>query len=110
MHTDKNLTVTTQPRPPRGVKRGDYPRPTSRSSKASSARRTATRSNRTERPTLILGIVQSKRYRYLRYEDGSEELCDHQKDPHEWTNLIGNKKYQKLTKKMRAQVLTFQKK
>tara|TARA_B100001769_G_C22068823_1_gene575208 strand:- start:327 stop:1448 length:1122 start_codon:yes stop_codon:yes gene_type:complete len=54
--------------------------------------------------------AQSERYRYLRYEDGSEELYDHQKDPHEWTNLIGNKKYQKLTKKMRAQVLTFQKK
>ena len=54
--------------------------------------------------------AQSERYRYLRYEDGSEELYDHQKDPHEWTNLIGNKKYQKLTKKMRAQVLAFQKK
>ena len=54
--------------------------------------------------------AQSERYRYLRYEDGSEELYDHQKDPHEWTNLIGNKKYQKHTKKMRAQVLAFQKK
>ena len=54
--------------------------------------------------------AQSERYRYLRYEDGSEELYDHQKDPHEWTNLIGNKSYQKLTKKMRAQVLAFQKK
>ena len=54
--------------------------------------------------------AQSERYRYLRYEDGSEELYDHKKDPHEWTNLIGNKKYQKLTKKMRAQVLAFQNK
>ena len=54
--------------------------------------------------------AQSARYRYIRYEDSSEELYDHKKDPHEWTNLIGNKKYQKLTKKMRAQVLAFQKK
>jgi arylsulfatase A-like enzyme len=54
--------------------------------------------------------AQSERYRYLRYEDGSEELYDHKKDPHEWTNLIGDKKYQKLTKKMRTQVLAFQKK
>ena len=54
--------------------------------------------------------AQSERYRYLRYEDGSEELYDPKKDPHDWTNLIGNKKYQKLTKKMRAQVLAFQKK
>jgi arylsulfatase A-like enzyme len=54
--------------------------------------------------------AQSERYRYIRYEDGSEELYDHKKDPHEWTNLIGNKKYQKLTKKMRTQVLAFQKK
>ncbi len=52
--------------------------------------------------------AQSERYRYLRYEDGSEELYDHQKDPHEWTNLIGNKNYQPIRKKMRAQVLGFQ--
>jgi hypothetical protein len=52
--------------------------------------------------------AQSERYRYLRYEDGSEELYDHQKDPHEWTNLIGDKKYQKVRKKMSARVLGFQ--
>jgi len=54
--------------------------------------------------------AQSERYRYLRYEDGSEELYDHQKDPHEWTNLIGNEKYQAMRKKMRARVLGFQQK
>jgi choline-sulfatase len=31
--------------------------------------------------------VRSVRYRYIRYADGSEELYDHQTDPHEWTNL-----------------------
>ena len=49
--------------------------------------------------------AQSDRYRYIRYEDGSEELYDHQKDPHEWINLIGNKKYQTMRKNMRDRVL-----
>jgi len=31
--------------------------------------------------------VQDDRYRYIRYGDGSEELYDHQTDPHEWSNL-----------------------
>lgn len=31
--------------------------------------------------------LRSERYRYIRYVDGSEELYDHQKDPHEWNNL-----------------------
>ena len=52
--------------------------------------------------------AQSERYRYIRYEDGSEELYDHQKDPHEWTNLIGNKKHQAMRKNMRDRVLGFQ--
>lgn len=31
--------------------------------------------------------LRSERWRYIRYADGSEELYDHQEDPHEWTNL-----------------------
>jgi arylsulfatase A-like enzyme len=31
--------------------------------------------------------VRSERWRYIRYADGSEELYDHAKDPHEWKNL-----------------------
>ena len=54
--------------------------------------------------------AQSEQFRYLRYEDGSEELYDHKKDPHEWINLIGNKNYQSIRKKMRSKVLDFQKK
>jgi arylsulfatase A-like enzyme len=34
--------------------------------------------------------VRTERYRYIQYADGSEELYDHQVDPHEWTNLAGN--------------------
>ncbi len=32
--------------------------------------------------------ARSDRWRYIRYADGSEELYDHQSDPHEWTNLL----------------------
>jgi arylsulfatase A-like enzyme len=31
--------------------------------------------------------LRSDRYRYIRYEDGSEELYDHEVDPREWNNL-----------------------
>lgn len=45
-----------------------------------------------ERPALTthgLGnhALRSDRWRYIRYADGGEELYDHAKDPHEWTNL-----------------------
>lgn len=34
--------------------------------------------------------VRSERWRYIQYADGTEELYDHQADPHEWTNLAGD--------------------
>ncbi|MCB1230082.1 MAG: sulfatase [Verrucomicrobiae bacterium] len=34
--------------------------------------------------------VRSDRFRYIRYHDGSEELYDHETDPHEWDNLAKN--------------------
>ena len=37
--------------------------------------------------------VRSQRWRYIRYEDGGEELYDHDSDPNEWTNLAGRAKY-----------------
>ena len=33
--------------------------------------------------------LRSQRYRYIRYADKSEELYDHENDPHEWKNLAG---------------------
>jgi len=33
--------------------------------------------------------IRSERYRYIRYNDGSEEFYDHHHDPHEWNNLMG---------------------
>jgi arylsulfatase A-like enzyme len=32
--------------------------------------------------------IRTERWRYIRYEDGSEELYDHRVDPDEWTNLL----------------------
>lgn len=34
--------------------------------------------------------LRTTRWRYIRYGDGSEELYDHDVDPHEWTNLAGD--------------------
>jgi arylsulfatase A-like enzyme len=31
--------------------------------------------------------IRAERWRFTRYSDGSEELFDHELDPHEWTNL-----------------------
>lgn len=47
---------------------------------------------RWDRPALMTYMpgnhaVRSPRWRYIRYADGSEELYDHQADPHEWNNL-----------------------
>jgi arylsulfatase A-like enzyme len=52
-----------------------------------------------ERPSLTTygrnnHSVRSKHWRYIRYEDGSEELYDHDNDELEWTNLAKDPKYQ----------------
>ena len=31
--------------------------------------------------------IRSRNFRYIRYQDGSEELYDHRNDPNEWNNL-----------------------
>jgi len=31
--------------------------------------------------------VQTERWRYVQYHDGTSELYDHNSDPNEWTNL-----------------------
>lgn len=37
--------------------------------------------------------VAVRQYRYIRYEDGSEEFYDHAADPNEWHNLAGDERY-----------------
>jgi arylsulfatase A-like enzyme len=53
------------------------------------------RSNRAALSTSSFGnhAVSGNNYRYLKYQDGSEELYDIVNDPHEWTNLAGNPRH-----------------
>ena len=48
--------------------------------------------------------IRTERWRYIRYEDGSEELYDHHVDPNEWTNLA-NKAEHKETKQALAKMV-----
>jgi arylsulfatase A-like enzyme len=48
--------------------------------------------------------LRSERYRYLRFEDGSEELYDHEEDPNEWTNLASRKKLVPLLERFRREL------
>lgn len=53
---------------------------------------------RWERPALTTYMqgnhaVRSRRWRYIRYADDTEELYDHGLDPHEWKNLASDSKY-----------------
>ena len=48
--------------------------------------------------------IRSERYRYIHYNDGSEEFYDHAGDPHEWNNLIENPELATLIKKHRAMI------
>jgi arylsulfatase A-like enzyme len=52
--------------------------------------------------------VQTETMRYIRYEDGSEELYDHNSDPHEWTNLADSKGHQEVKEALKIQALNFQ--
>ncbi|VGO13594.1 Choline-sulfatase [Pontiella desulfatans] len=48
--------------------------------------------------------IVSENYRYIHYNDGSEEFYDHKKDTHEWNNLANNPEYAERIKRHRAQV------
>jgi arylsulfatase A-like enzyme len=44
--------------------------------------------------------IRTERWRYIRYEDGSEELYDHRTDPDEWINQAGNPEHAETKKKL----------
>ncbi len=46
--------------------------------------------------------VRSERWRYIRYNDKTEELYDHDADPYEWKNLASDPKYAETKKKLAA--------
>jgi arylsulfatase A-like enzyme len=60
----------------------------------------------TERPPVITTFfennhsVRSRRWRYIRYSTGDEELYDHNSDPHEWHNVASQPKRASVIKEL----------
>ncbi len=50
--------------------------------------------------------LRDERYRYIRYEDGSEELYDHTNDTMEWNNLALDPRYNSVKEKLKAYLPT----
>ena len=50
--------------------------------------------------------VRDKRWRYIRYSNGEEELYDHQHDPHEWTNLAASSEHATVKQRLREYIPT----
>ena len=48
--------------------------------------------------------VSDKRWRYIRYDDGGEELYDNQADPYEWTNLAQTSTHAEQLARLRSRV------
>ena len=48
--------------------------------------------------------LRTSRWRYIRYADGTEELYDHQQDPHEQHNLAGQSSRGDVLKSFRSQL------
>ncbi|CAM3971776.1 MULTISPECIES: sulfatase [Pseudoalteromonas] len=46
--------------------------------------------------------VKTERYRYIRYEDGSEELYDHENDKNEWHNVAEADEYKNVKARLSA--------
>lgn len=48
--------------------------------------------------------IVSEHYRFIQYNDGSEEFYDHRNDPHEWYNEIDNQDYLDIIEKHRMKI------
>lgn len=46
--------------------------------------------------------VRTEDYRYITYEDGTEELYDHTKDPQEWTNVVHDPYYSQIKEELKT--------
>ena len=51
--------------------------------------------------------LRTDQWRYIRYEDGSEELYDHFRDPNEWDNLAGLQRFADRIQEMRKAVAPY---
>ena len=56
-------------------------------------------------PTKQHWSVRTKRWRYILYNNGSEELYDYGRDPYEWTNLSGDPACAKAKAELKAKLL-----
>ncbi len=48
---------------------------------------------------------RTEHWRYIRYNDGVEELYDHQNDPREWDNLAGSPEHKAVKEKLHQEML-----
>ena len=48
--------------------------------------------------------LRDRRYRYIRYKEGGEELYDHELDPHEWRNLAQDPAEAPTLERLRARL------
>ena len=48
--------------------------------------------------------MRTKKYRYIRYNTGQEELYDHTKDEYEWDNQADNPEYKAVKKDLRIKM------
>ena len=46
--------------------------------------------------------IRDERYRYIRYEDGSEEFYDHQDDAQEWNNIVADPTHEEIKQRLAA--------
>ena len=49
--------------------------------------------------------IRTKRWRYIRYNNGTDELYDHDNDPHEWTNLADSPEHAATKASLRKKML-----
>jgi len=49
--------------------------------------------------------LRTKRWRYILYNNGSEELYDHNADPYEWNNLERSPEHTKIKQEMKAKLI-----
>ena len=46
--------------------------------------------------------IRDERYRYIRYEDGSEEFYDHEDDAQEWNNIVAGATHEEIKQRLAA--------
>ncbi len=55
---------------------------------------------------ILYSSIRDSRYRLITYPDGSRELYDLEKDPHEWTNIANEKSSQKIVERLSKDIPT----